>query len=265
MGMDSLGARLSGEVHIWSVKLDVGPELCARLRTLLDKPERDRMARLSPVADGRRFGVAHAALRLILATYGAGPPERLAFVANAFGKPSLAPRGRALSFSLSHAHGRALVAVAGGAEVGVDIERVGNMGDEAAVAALVFAPGELGQLQGLARARYTQRFYQLWTLKEAYLKARGEGFSRSPTEVEIDLGDARPSVRDARGGPRAAQSWRLCVLRPGGGYIGALAVERTGPEPEIVYRAPRAGEMQAAGLTAAELTTLFGVAGGRAY
>lgn len=203
-----------GELHLWHVPLEVAPEQARRLGALLDAGERARMARLHAPADRRRFAVAHGALRLILARHCGVPAERLAFVAGPFGKPALALPG-APEFSLAHSHERALLAVAAGLRVGVDLERVRPLADAPALAAAVCSPRELEALGPCSAPGFPRRLLQLWALKEAYVKGTGEGLARPLPEVAIGPG----------GGPAAASGWALQTLRLGPGYVGALAVE----------------------------------------
>jgi 4'-phosphopantetheinyl transferase len=215
-------------VDVWTVTLDeagpTAPVAC------LSPEERARADRFVAERDRRRFVRAHGALRAILAAYLGAPPSSVAVVTGPWGKPTLDParHGSALRYNLSHSHEVALVVVARDRDVGVDVEQIRPLPDLEAIAARFFAPGERAGLACLAADRRPAAFFALWTLKEAYLKARGEGFGRPPESVEItlDAGHDRARVRhldrvdDGR-------RWELFPLRQPAGYAAAVAIAVT--------------------------------------
>ena len=115
----------SSEVHVWCASLDVPPETAARLDATLTCDERNRSARFRFERDRQRFIVARGVLRDLLGRYLATPPGHLRFGYNPFGKPDLSPEfGSRLTFNLSHSAGLALIAIAAGSSVGVDLEHI---------------------------------------------------------------------------------------------------------------------------------------------
>lgn len=202
------------EVHCWCVTLDVLPETAARLYATLTDDERQRSARLRSERDRQRFIVAHGALRQLLGRYLETHPGHLRFVHNPFGKPELSPEwGSPLRFNLSHSADLALIAIAAGADIGVDLERIRAQPDYAAIARLFFSAAEVEYLGGLPSHLYGRAFVECWTKKEAFLKACGEGLAR---------------LDDAPEDTAAARSWSLFTLQPAPGYIGAVAIEGSG-------------------------------------
>ena len=203
----------SDEVHCWSVSLDAPPNTLAGLLATLTRDERDRAARLRFERDRRRFVVARATLRELLGRYLGTPPDRLRFDYNAFGKPRVSPEFHGPSpvrFNLSHSADLALIAVAWGAEVGVDVEHI-RPSDYGDLARSCFAPSELAQLRAAPRQLQARAFFTSWTRQEAYVKARGEGLPDGPVE------------------PRG--QWAFVSLEPAPGYVGAVAIEGNGRGP----------------------------------
>jgi len=210
---------MSGDVHCWCVKLDVPPARCASLYATLADDERERSERLRSERDRRRFVVARGALRDVLARYVDTEPDQIRFAYNAFGKPELSPEigtpGR-LRFNLSHSADLALIAVAADADVGVDLERVGDVAggggtggtNYTEIARCFFSAAEFDQLKRAPSHLQQEAFLDGWTMREAYVKARGEGLGDDPVEF--------------------ADRWSFFSLRPAPGYIGAVAVEGTG-------------------------------------
>src|SRR5512145_2804827 len=122
MGIDAcLPSPNPGEVLVWRVELGVDAAALAALESGLDDEERARAARFAVPAARRRFVVARAALRQLLGHYTGTRAGALRFVAGARGKPALAGES-ALRFNVAHSGDFALIALARGREVGVDIE-----------------------------------------------------------------------------------------------------------------------------------------------
>ncbi|MBI5877499.1 MAG: 4'-phosphopantetheinyl transferase superfamily protein [Chloroflexi bacterium] len=217
-----------GSVHVWRVALD-GP-LNAAAANSLSSAERERAARFHFVRDRERYIAAHGALRAILARYLNADPAALVFAAGSYGKPYLVDQ--ALSFSLSHSGEMALVGVALEHEVGVDVERVRAVADLAAVAARFFSLVELSVWRALPAPAQTVAFFACWTRKEAYMKARGEGFALPASSFDVSLAPGEPArLLAVQGDAAEAARWSLVALDAGAGYEAALAF--AGPMPVI--------------------------------
>jgi 4'-phosphopantetheinyl transferase len=205
----------SGEAHIWCVSEEGGPEPSTRAHASLSPYERSRAARFRFARDRQRFITAHGALRDILGRYLRARPEQVTYSYNAFGKPELGPEfaGR-LRFSLSHAGGVALIAVAADVNIGVDVECLRMRSDYAEVARRFLSAAEVDELSALPGPLYAEAFLRFWTRMEAYVKARGEGLAE---DLDGIAGDIIPTDR-----------WTFHTLHPVPGYIGALAIEGGG-------------------------------------
>lgn len=211
------------EVHVWSCRLDAAPGAIAYWATLLAEDETARAARFRISTDRDRFIVAHAVLRRLLATYLETDPARLLFGQAAYGKPLLINHPE-LCFSLSHSGDFALVALAR-CEVGVDVERLDRQIEIHSVAASAFSALELAELRTLVPAERRAAFFRLWTRKEAYVKARGEGLRRSTHSFSVSnrAGDDDALLSDATDS-EAGQGWRVGDIVAPAGYCAALAV-----------------------------------------
>ena len=210
------------EVHLWAWALEpAGVDLSAHIE-ILDHQELERMHSFHFAPDRVRYAVAHANLRRILGTYLNQPAERLRFHANRFGKPELTDNDplSSLNFSLSHSHSIALLAVAHGRPVGVDVEDVKPIEPE--VADTHFSATELSQLSGLQGDAWLSGFYRCWTRKEAILKAEGVGLFRALDSFDVSLlADETAELLGTR--ERFSYPWKLHHLSPAQGTIGALA------------------------------------------
>lgn len=223
----------SDEVHSWCAGLDVPADTSARLYATLAPDERNRGARFRLERDRQRFIAARGVLRDLLGRYLQTHPGRIRFVYNAFGKPDLSPEfGSRLKFNLSHSAGLALIATAADSNVGVDLECIRAQCDYAEIARRFFSTVEIDQLHALPSHLYAEAFFNCWTKKEAYLKARGEGLSIPLNSFSVPLTtNPAHAPADLYRAPHDSVPARRCslyTLQPAPGYIGALAIEGGG-------------------------------------
>ncbi len=212
------------EVHVWRVGLDVPTAEMERLRALLAPDEQARANRLVFEGHRRRTITARGALRVILGRYLGVPPASLRFCYNAYGKPALAGEPGGLRFNVSHSGDLALIAVVWRRAVGVDIECLrADVADEQ-LARRFFSPLEVASLLSLPERDRQRGFFTCWTRKEAYIKARGKGLSIPLDRFQVSLAPGEPAALLSVQGDDPAR-WGLHELRPGPGYIAALAVE----------------------------------------
>ena len=231
-------ALIDSSVTVWHVSLAEPPAVVARAAALLSADELARAARFHFDRDRKRFVLARAALRLILASRLNTKAETLRFVYSPAGKPSLAPEtaaagGELLAFNLSHSHELALVALAHGGEVGVDVEHHRPLPDLAAIARRFFSPREAECLLALPVDQQPAAFFRCWTRKEAYLKARGDGIAGGLDRFDVSFAPGEPpAVLRTLDDPAEAARWCLLDLIPGDNYAAAVAV--TVPAPRLV-------------------------------
>lgn len=221
-------ALRDGEIDVWRVNLNRPAEQAESLPQILAPDERDRAARFHFPSDRRRFINARGTLRVLLGRYLGMPPAELQFRYGPFGKPSLTPQcgGDTLRFNVSHSHGLALYAFARGREIGVDLEyiRAGFAGEEMAEG--FFSPREVETLRALPEDLKTRAFFNCWTRKEAYVKARGEGLSFPLNQLDVAFTPGeRASLLYVRDAPSEPLRWSLRELTPAGDYAAALVVE----------------------------------------
>ena len=215
-------------VHVWRIPLSVSSDRMDALKILLSSDETCRIERARSQQVKRRFLISRGILRELLARYLGTEPAEIKFKYNAHGKPSLDDEHASwsLKFNLSHSGDLALVAVAVGRDIGVDVEycRAGSVGDRMRVARRYFSTSEYAFLDRLPVEDRVDSFYRLWTCKEAFIKATGLGLTVPLSSFDIDLEDSiRPVLVADEGGGNTNQ-WILQHLVPGEGYAGAVAV-----------------------------------------
>jgi 4'-phosphopantetheinyl transferase len=225
--------RGDGRVLVLSFKTAVEPKAADRMLALLDPGEQERWNRFQSAKAKDEFLAGRSLLRWVLGHATGSRPERLAFHYNAKGRPELA--GGGLAFNLSHSHGLGLLAVTESGRIGVDLERVRPVSDLLGLARRYFTPGEVGDIEAAEISCRLDVFYQLWTRKEAFIKAHGEGVAYGLDRVQVTSGvDVPPRFLGLAEGDDPA-AWSLSHLDPAPGFQGALAVDSSAAEVTCLH------------------------------
>jgi 4'-phosphopantetheinyl transferase len=230
---------LAHEVHVWCAAPQElsGSEPNAAARALLAPHEAARLQRMRFAEDGLLYLATRVLVRTMLSRYAPVPPTAWRFTAGAHGRPELASGETVLRFNLSNAPGLVACAVTRDADIGIDVERIGSechleVGDR------FFSGREMAALRRLPPDEQRLRFYEYWTLKESYGKARGLGLKlpldravftiepgRQP-RAELDL-----SLEDDAG------SWQFAQQRPTHEHVLAVCWRRQAAvEAELTSR-----------------------------
>jgi 4'-phosphopantetheinyl transferase len=106
----------------------------------------------------------------------------------------------------------------------VDVERVRPLDDLDGFVARYLSPLEREALARVAAGDRLRAFFATWTLKEAYLKACGDGLLRELDAFDVTVGDAQPRLLAVRDRPGDEGRWGLRCLDPGAGYVAGMAV-----------------------------------------
>jgi 4'-phosphopantetheinyl transferase len=216
------------EVHVWRANLELPWSWTFDEALSLD--DRARADRFRFESDRRRFCTARASLRLILGRYLKTKPGRLQLDVGKCGKPYFADEkaSMGLRFNLSHSNRLALIAITRNREVGVDVEFVRPDFVTNDVAEHFFSRAEAEQFSKMPSELRTQSFFNCWTRKEAYIKARGEGLSCPLDQFDVSFSPkAPPMILDTRIEGDDGERWSLEELHPEPGYTASLAVDGT--------------------------------------
>ncbi|MAP11691.1 MAG: 4-phosphopantetheinyl transferase [Gammaproteobacteria bacterium] len=175
--------QLQDQAHVWLANPHVLSAAAQQQRyeQWLSDTELTRYQRFRFDRDRHLYLVAHALNRVVLSRYTPGvDPAMWRFVTNEYGRPELEPSmpfANRLRFNISHTHGLVACIVTDGIDCGVDVEQARPLDELWAIAHSVFAERELADLRSLEVLDQHPRFYDYWTLKESYIKARGMGLS----------------------------------------------------------------------------------------
>jgi 4'-phosphopantetheinyl transferase len=211
--MNALSAE---EIHLWFLDLAVSAEEIARFRSLLSPDEIARADRYHFDRDRRRFIVARGRLRELLGEYTGIEPRKVAFTYSDRGKPSI---DTSLLFNISHSGEVAVYGFGLNRRVGVDVEEMRSMDDLEGLTKRFFCDKEYELIHNSAEKE--RLFFQLWTAKEAYLKAIGTGIAGGLDAVEVSI--------EPLGIANVAGEWSLWTCRPRENYLATVAIEGNHP------------------------------------
>jgi 4'-phosphopantetheinyl transferase len=216
-----------GEVHIWRAKLSSQRAVVEEFWPLLSAEEQTRASRFQFPEDSDRYILAHGILRDILLRYRPLVPTPLCFSLGPKGQPYLRQPsgGLPLRFNLSHSRSLVVLAITLEHKIGIDVEPTFSTADWRAIANRFFSAMECQYLFALPETDRASAFLSLWTQKEAYAKARGEGLS-IPLDSFSILASHDGTLRvDDSYDSAARLNWSFLGLTPDEHHLGALALK----------------------------------------
>ncbi len=201
---------------------------------LLSIEEQQKAARFKFIADQSRYAICRGILRLLLAAHLSQPPQAIQFCYHAQGKPMLDTQYHSLliHFNVSHSQALGLIGLSENYLIGVDVEYRRSLNWQE-LAQRFFSPEEQELLQKSPLADQETLFFQLWTAKEAYLKAIGTGLSGGLNQVQIGRHPWR--FQSLAGDPLLAQQWQLQTLTLQPEYAASVAIALP-QQPPLPYQ-----------------------------
>ncbi len=227
LDVQSVAPMHSGVVHVWSFALQGSEAVCARCARLLSESEIARAHRFVFERDRIRHIVAHGVTRHLLGLYCERPPSSLQFDIGPVGKPSLqplTPAGPSISFNLTHSGDRALLAVADGREIGVDLEEARPDIEALSIARNYFYGAEFEAIRAAAGAGRIEAFFRYWTAKEAVIKGEGSGLKLPLDRFEVRFLEGNTAAEVVSLDTALLQpDWFIRTLPMTNGWFAALA------------------------------------------
>jgi len=217
------------EVHVWHLRLDPSDSCIVRLKDSLSAEELERAARFRFDRHRAEFILARGSLRSLLGAYLAIPPDEVCFQYSEHGKPSVAEvhSPSSLHFNVSHTEGMAIFGFCRGHRIGVDVERLRDDFRADEISERFFSLSERAALNNAPTAQSHELFFRVWTRKEAYIKARGEGLSHHLHQFDVST-DETAILLATRPDTSEAQRWRLQDIKIPSGFVAAAALEVDG-------------------------------------
>lgn len=234
MTSSSLTQISDTQAHLWYVFPErvTDDTLLKSCFELLSDEERAQQQRFVFEKDRHLYLVAHALVRTCLSRYMDVKPEHWVFKKNQYGKPFIdyPDAGHPIQFSLSHTKGFVACLVTSHHNVGVDVEHMAFNDRKLDIARSYFSQDEVQNLLSSPVDRQHIRFYEYWTLKEAYIKAKGAGLSIPLDKFSFQLDEGKgikiSFIQDLYDNP---SQWHFCLYRLTPNHMCAVAVESEKP------------------------------------
>ena len=225
--MAEVPALAPGEVQIWCTRVNEAAVASAAI--LLNEEERARMERMRLGIARHEFVVGRAMLRVLAGAASACGPREVTIGVGEHGKP----RVEGVEFSVAHSHGLVVLAVCREAAVGVDVEWAEREIEALEIARSTFAPGEVKRIEQAAEgAERARAFFEVWTRKEAIVKAHGQGLTIPLESFEATEGEQEQAVELVVKGD--ARLLYVCGIDVGEGFCGALAAGAEGLKVQMI-------------------------------
>lgn len=211
-------------------------DACWAALSLAEKRRADRFA-----FEGRRreYAFAHGLLRYALSSF-CPPiePSDWSFTTDRYGRPFVAePRlTRPFYFSLSHTEGCVACAISRHQAIGIDVERVRPRSSLMETAESVFSPDEINALRDLRPEEFVDRFFDYWTVKEAYVKADGRGLSLPLNRFSMLMGAGETAISFAPDVDDDPRRWRFAKKSPSPTHRLAIADGSGAPGGLLIAR-----------------------------
>lgn len=211
------------EVQVWLAHLPSALASQEELAAVLSPDEVERAARFRSPAHQDRARITRGILRTLLGRHAQRDAREISFTHSEHGKPALPPTS-GIHFNLSHSGEYAAFAITRLGAVGVDVERIReDMPQLDEIARRYFAASEQAQLQSVEEGDRVRAFFTLWTRKEAFVKARGDGVCSGLEQFEVLL--STPRLIKIQGDAQAAAHWSMADIPRVPGYSGAVVVQ----------------------------------------
>jgi len=211
-------------VEVWTCGLDAAAELAGQYLPLLSADELERAGRYKFDRLREAYILGRGVTRAILARRIDIDPRAIRFQYSTYGKPSI-EGGQGLHFNVSHSHSLLVCALTEAAPIGVDVERVRPMRGARNIAERFFSAAEAERVRSAPPESIDAVFFEIWTRKEAFVKATGAGFSRGLGTFTVSSGPAEvPRIERIEKPDDDPAQWSLRAFVPAESYVAALAV-----------------------------------------
>ena len=219
----------AGEVHLWFAFPEEiqRPDLLTAYHQLMNAEEKTQHQRLRFERQRHQYLITRALLRTTLSHYSIVLPADWCFSKNEHGRPEIIPQIAVpdLRFNLSHTSGLISCGLVLHKDIGVDLEETVQRKVSLKIAQKHFSPGEIDDLSTHPPETQKDRFFDYWTLKESYIKARGKGLSLPLKQFSFHLSSCQPLTISFD--PRLhdnPKDWQFWLLKPTPQHKATVAV-----------------------------------------
>ena len=221
---DERREHLDRNVVVWMAQVSTSQDALPSLESCLDAQDRERAGRFHFPEDRARHVLGRALVRKILGHYLSQSPEKIDLACTDRGRPYF-PGDETMRFSITHARDLVAVALTARARVGIDIEYMERKLHLKELAERILSAEDFREFEALPEEEKVAAFFRVWTRKEAYLKATGEGITDALKKISVSLrAEEIGTIADARE-KDGARNWRMHSLSLPANYMGCVACE----------------------------------------
>ncbi len=234
-------SALAHETHIWLARPQalIRAGRTADFLAQLNQAERDRYHKFVFDKDRYHFLSAHILVRTALSQYADISPQQWQFTCNNYGRPEIAGESNAppLRFNLSHTNGLVVCVVTHEIDCGIDAEEIRPLSGYLSIARQMFTSDEYESLTLCPADRQYAAFFNYWTLKEAYIKARGLGLALATDGFQFSIDSSNEvSILFKEGLDDHHDAWQFQLMQLADKHAVALAIRPGRDKPRHVIR-----------------------------
>ena len=225
------------EIHIWRANLDLPSMMLKKLARILSEDEKTRANRFRFEQHRDRFIAARGILRQLLGNYLQIKSDLVIFEYSSRGKPQIVSSLNQdnLQFNISHSQDWALYGFNYQRIIGVDLEYIKDNIDYKQLAKRFFRTQELQLINSYPAREQKTIFFQLWTAKEAYLKATGDGLAESLDTIQFTLNNnSELNLVAIKQAHQQASYWLIDNFIPQDNFIATIAVENRSTNSNLI-------------------------------
>ncbi len=214
------------DVHIWMLDIESYGENVNKFREILSREEQEKAKRFYSSFLQESFIISRGCLRIILSRYLGIKPQKISFIYNQKGKPLLDreifPK---IEFNLSHKNNYAVYGISK-EKIGIDLEKIDDKVQVENIAKRFFCEEESHYIINLSSEKKVEYFFKLWTIKEAYLKAIGEGLSAGLDSICLTLDENNQKIKflKKKKDQEEDNNWQLKTRNLSDNYIMSIAI-----------------------------------------
>ena len=208
---------IGNEVHVYRINISEQTNKISNLRKLLSNDETKKADRYRFAKDSNSYIISRGSINISYTE---------------FGKPFI--ENSKINFNLSHSGDWCFIAVSLIKDIGIDIEKVRKIEDVLKIADRYFAINEYEHIKNFDSTEQINEFFRIWTLKEAFIKAIGEGLSFPLKNFSVISDKSDSPVLNLFENKDESELWKLDSLECQKGYNASLTVKADGID--LIYK-----------------------------
>ena len=222
--LELLFKKSSAALFLWPIEDETLPPP----ETFLSANELQRLRNFSQPNRRKQFLTSRYFAKTLLANYLKIQASQLDFEIQAEGKPVLpsAHQKSGIDFNFSHSETLFLLGVSTAHWIGVDVEPQIQKTNQIQIAEKIFSEPERKWIDQAEGSQKTERFFRLWSMKEAILKAAAGGVFRHVQEIKLRPNEDRLALQELPDDFGLISDWQIFENKNIVGFTCAWALKK---------------------------------------